>query len=135
MKIRTRLRPRLFIAVLALSTAASVLASCGKSWRTDYGAPAAQFEAKDVLAKGAPFIGKKVTVKGTVARADLTRPGAATVYLTDGIICNFGRMEAMAKSVTSGQTVFIDGILAKCEPGGVVIDPAILRDPSAPYQQ
>ena len=81
-----------FAAIIAFAASSLVLSACGKAWRTDYGTPAAQFEAKDVLAKGAPFIGKKITVKGTVARADASRPGAATVYLTDGIVCNFGKM-------------------------------------------
>ena len=102
-------------------------------WRMDYGQPAAQFLDKDVAVKGKEYVGKKITVKGTVIRIDVSNPKSAWIYLPEGIRCNLGTFKAMAENTGIGETVYVDGILAKCEEGDVVLKPAMLRDPKAPF--
>ena len=106
---------------------------CAESWQMDYGKPAAQFLEKDLSTKGTSFVGKKITVKGTVARVDLSDPKSARVHLTSGIDCNFGEFREMAKSFKPGDSIHVDGFLKKCEASGVIIDPAMSRDPKAPF--
>ncbi len=112
---------------------ALILVSCGKGWEMDYGKPAAQFLQDDVSSKGKPFVGKKITVKGTVTKVDVSDPKSARVYLTGGIECNLGEFQAMAESCKVGDTVSMDGFLVRCESGDVLLDPAMQRDPSAPF--
>ncbi len=99
----------------------------------DYGKPAAQFLSQDVAGLGRPCLGRKVTAKGTVTRIDMRDPKAAWVFLGHGVRCNFGAMTAMAGSVTVGRPVVVDGFLRRCERGDVLIEPAMLRDPHAPF--
>jgi hypothetical protein len=110
-----------------------LLIGCGKDWQMDYGQPDAQFLQEDVASKGRAFLGKKITVKGTVASVDVSDPVSAEVYLTGGIACNFGEFNAMAESCEVGDTVYIDGVLVRCEEGDILLDPAMLRDPTAPF--
>ena len=118
---------------LSAMTLALALGGCGKGWQMDYGKPAAQFHQKDLVSGGKEFIGKKITVKGTVAKVDLSDPEDAWVHLEGGIRCHFGKMRAMAESCKVDDTVYIDGFLKQCKPGDVLIDPAMLRDPAAPF--
>ena len=53
----------------------------------DYGEPVAQFLQEDVGQKGKAFLGKKVTVKGTVTKVDVGDPDAAWIHLEGGIRC------------------------------------------------
>lgn len=99
----------------------------------DYGEPAAQFLQNDVATKGKAFVGKKITVKGTVSGVDVTKPGSAQLRLTGGIECNLGKFKLMAEGCKLGDTVFVDGFLKRCQAGDVLIDPAYLRDPTAPF--
>jgi hypothetical protein len=125
MKTKTLIKT---IPIIAL-----ILSSCGKGWEMDYGKPAAQFLQEDVVAKGKAFVGKKITIKGTVTKVDVSDPKSARVYLTGGIECNLGEFKAMAESCKVGDTVYIDGFLVRCESGDVLLDPAMSRDPSAPF--
>jgi len=106
---------------------------CGKGWQMDYGKPAAQFLQTDLAAKGEAFVGKKITVKGTVAKVDVGDPESAWVHLAGGIKCDLGKFQAMAESCKIGDTVYVDGFLKRCEEGDILIDPAMLRDPTAPF--
>lgn len=99
----------------------------------DYGKPAAQFLQEDLDSKGKAFVGNKITVKGTVAKVDGSDPNAARVYLTGGIECNLGKFKVMAESCKVGDIVYMDGLLVRCESGDVLLDPAMQRDPSAPF--
>ena len=108
------------------------LFSC-TGWKMDYGKPAAQFHQKDVLEKGKPYIGKKITIKGTVERVDLSDPNTAWVYLKGGIRCNFGTFRLMAEGNRVGESVYVDGSLRRCESGDILLDPASNRDPTAPF--
>ena len=100
----------------------------------DYGQPAAQFEEADVLAEGKAFIGKKITVKGVLKKVDLSDPESIWLVLSNGTRCHFEDREAMAKSYRVGEEIYVDGILKSCEKGSVLIDPAIGRDPRAPFK-
>lgn len=99
----------------------------------DYGDPAAQFHERDVSAKGKEFVGKKVTVKGVVERVDTSDPESAWVYLAGGTKCNFGKFKVMAEACKVGEEVYVDGFLKRCEESDVLIEPAISRDPKAPF--
>lgn len=107
--------------------------ACGKRGRTDYGQPVAQFLQEDVAVKAKALVGKKITVKGTVARIDVSDTRAARIHLAGGIQCNLGRLQAMAQSCKVGDTVYVDGFLERCAENDILLDPAILRDPSAPF--
>lgn len=100
----------------------------------DYGEPAAQFHSADLVAKGTGFIGKKITVKGTVDRIDTSTPESSWVYLEGGIRCHFREFSAMAQSYGEGQTIYVDGFLRNCETGDVLLDPAMGRDPTASFE-
>jgi len=113
-------------------TAFGGIISC-KGWQMDYGKPAAQFHQESLLEKGKPYIGRKITVKGKVERVDTSNPKAAWVYLDGGIRCNFEDFAIMAKSNKVGETVYVDGFLRSCEPGDILIKPALNRDPKAPF--
>ena len=112
---------------------ACLLLGCGKGLKMDYGKPEAQFTQDDVTAKGKEWVGKKVTVKGVVAKVELSDPNAAWVELGNGVKCNFSKMRQMAESAKVGDTVYVDGFLKRCNEGDILIDPAMLRDPSAPF--
>jgi len=122
------------VCAVTLTMMVSFLAlGCGKGWEMDYGKPAAQFLQQDVAEKGRAFIGQKVTVKGTVTALDVSKPGSAWVYLEHGIKCNFGSMKAMAEQYKVGDTLYVDGFLERCDPGDVLLEPAMGRDATAPF--
>jgi hypothetical protein len=106
---------------------------CSKGWQLDYGKPSAQFVSKSIAVKGAPFIGKKITVKGRVVKVDTSNPEAALIYLENSIQCNLGGFTAMANGCTVGDVIYVDGFLARCEEGRIVLEPALIRDPTAPF--
>jgi hypothetical protein len=99
----------------------------------DYGKPAAQFVEADVDRKAGEHVGEKITVKGTVAKVEIDESGDSWIYLASGARCNLGKFKAMAESAEVGTTVYVDGFLKKCAPGDVLIEPAMLRDPTAPF--
>jgi hypothetical protein len=111
----------------------SLGSGCRQGWRMDYEKPAAQFRHADLASHGKAFIGKKITVKGTVAKIDSTDPKSARIHLEGGIQANLGTFQAMAESCKTGDTVFVDGFLKRCEEGDILLDPAMLRDPRAPF--
>jgi hypothetical protein len=117
----------------ALPVISCLIAGCGKSWQMDYGKPEAQFNQADVTAKGRELVGRKISVKGVVTKIEVSDPNAAWVELGHGIRCNFSKMRQMAESAKVGQTVHVDGFLKRCDEGDVLIDPAMLRDPTAPF--
>ena len=119
--------------MLALPLIAFLIAGCSKGWQMDYGKPEAQFIQDDVTAKGKELVGKKITVKGVVTKVEVSDPNVAWVELGNGIRCNFSKMRQMAESAKVGETVYVDGFLKRCDDGDVLIDPAVLRDPTAPF--
>ena len=119
--------------LLLTTIAAVVLVGCGKGYVLEYGQPAAQFLAKDVAAKAKAYKNKKVTIKGTVTRVDITNPNSPRIYLKEGIECNFGRLKLMASRCKVGDTVYVDGILNISDQGNIFLDPAVKRDPTAKF--
>lgn len=109
------------------------LIGCATAWQMDYGTPQAQFLAQDVARLGAPYIGKKVTIKGRVTRIDTRDPKAAWVELNNGVRCNFETWKLMAEDRPVGSQVFVDGVLRHCKPDDILIAPTLYRDPSAPF--
>ena len=108
----------------------SVSVGC-QALKMDYGEPAAQFLEKDVAALGQKYLGKKITIKGTMI--DVSDPKAGLIHLGNGIRCDFSRLPAMAQSKKPGDICFIDGILIRCEEGNILLESAMLRDPTAPF--
>ena len=99
----------------------------------DYGKPAAQFLEEDVAELGKKYLRKKITIKGIVTRVDVSSPKDVSVYLGHGIECRFNEFLGAAKEYSIGETVFVDGILKKCEQGEILLDPAFGRDSKAPF--
>jgi hypothetical protein len=124
--MQSTLLKMLFLVVVSLSV------GC-QAWKMDYGQPAAQFLEADVATAGKPYLGKKVTIQGTVTRVDVSDPKAGWIHLGNGIRCDFSRLPAMASSKKPGDICFIDGILKECEEGNILLDSAMLRDPTAPF--
>ena len=115
----------------------AVTACFWTGWQMDYGKPAAQFYAADLGSLGKPFIGKKITVKGTVTGHETTKEGKSVVILNGTIRCmrklSPEYTESYRRRYKVGKTVFFDGFLRECEPGRVVINPSSGRDPSASF--
>lgn len=40
----------------------------------------------------------------------------------------------MAESKQPGEVAYVDGFLKRCDEAGILIEPAMLRDPTAPFQ-
>ena len=115
--------------ILIAPIVAVLLVGCG-SWELDYGHPTAQFLQEDSASKGKAFVGKHITVKGTVTKVDISNPMSARIHLMGGIECNFGKFKVMAGSCKIGDTVFVGGFLKRSEKGDILMNPAILKDPS-----
>ena len=120
---------------LLITIAALVLVGCYKGWILDYHEPAEQFLAKDVATQAKPYVGRhlKITIKGIVSKVDVSNPDSLMIYLKNGIECNLGKWSRMASSCKIGEVVFIDGFLKRCDEDKVLLEPAILRDPTAKF--
>ena len=112
-----------------------LLVGCSRGWILDYHEPAEQFLAKDVTTKAKPYVGRhlKITIKGIVSKVDVSNPDSSMIYLKNGIECNLGKWSRMASSCKIGEVVFIDGFLKRCDEDKVLLEPAILRDPTAKF--
>ena len=99
----------------------------------DYGKPAAQFLEEDVAELGKNYLLKKITIKGVVTRVDVSPPKDVSIFLGHGIECDLGDVVNAAKHFSIGKTVYMDGILRKCEPGTILLEPVLERDPKAPF--
>lgn len=124
---------RLFYLRLILCVAMTGLLGCGQSWQLDYSKPAADFNEDAVLAKAKPYIGELITVKGVVTRQDLSDSDNNKIYLGHSICCNLGKFQTMAETYKVGDTVFITGFLKRCDEEGILLEPAIGRDPKAEF--
>jgi hypothetical protein len=120
---------------LLISIVALVLVGCSKGWILDYHEPAEQFLAKDVATQAKPYVGRhlKITIKGIVSKVDVSNPDSLMIYLKNGIECNLGKWSRMASSCKVGEVVYIDGFLKRCDEDKVLLEPAILRDPTAKF--
>ena len=129
---RNYMKTQILTAVMVLGLG-GLGSGCSQGWRMDYEKPAAQFLQADLASQGKAFIGKKITVKGTVAKVDLTDPASAWIHLEGGIRCNLGKFRVMVESSKMGDTVFVDGFLKRCAEGDILLEPAMLRDPTAAF--
>ena len=120
---------------LLITIAALVLVGCSKGWILDYHEPAEQFLAKDVTTKAKPYVGRhlKITINGIVSKVDVSNPDSSMIYLKNGIECNLGKWSRMASNCKVGEVVYIDGFLKRCDEDKVLLEPAILRDPTAKF--
>ena len=121
------------ILAMALGLSSVVLSSCWKGWDVEYGKPVAHLQAADLASKGTPFVDQLVAVRGKVTTVDTSVAGKALVHLEGGITCDFGRLDVMAKSHSTGDEITVQGFLARCTPGDCVLSPSIARDPKAPF--
>jgi|TARA_B100001079_G_scaffold269176_1_gene280910 hypothetical protein len=121
--------------ILITSIATVLLVGCWKGWVLDYGQPAAQFLAKDVSSKAKSYVGKnkKITIKGIVTKVNISNPNSSRIHLKEGIECNLGKFKAMATSCKIGETVYVDGFLKRCDDGDILMEPALLRDPTGKF--
>ena len=102
--------------------------------RTDYGNPAAQFQAANVAALAGKYLNKKITIKGDITSVDVSNPKHCLVHMNPGITFDFVEMKRAAESCKVGETIFIDGILKKhSAKGEILLAPAFTRDPTAPF--
>ena len=120
---------------ILITIVAVLLVGCSRGWILDYHEPAEQFLAKDVATKAKPYVGRhvKITIKGIVSKVDVSNPNSSMIYLKDGIECNLVKWSRMASSCKIGEVVFIDGFLKRCDEDKVLLEPAILRDPTAKF--
>ena len=93
----------------------------------DYGKPAAQMMEADVFKLGKPFVGRKITVKGTV-----TQLKSNSVHLGHGIRCEIHPNLQVQTAI--GEEIVIDGFLKRCQEGDILIQPAVSRDPATPFE-
>ena len=119
--------------LVAISIFLVPMIGCGQGWQMDYGDAAAHFNEDAVLEKAKPFLGKKIVIKGVVTKQDLSDTENSKVYLNHSICCNLGDLQKMAEGCTIGETVFIGGILKRCDEGDVLLEPALKRDSKAEF--
>lgn len=100
----------------------------------DYGKPAAQFLASAIPSDVDRYEGKKISIKGVVAAIDNDDPENVWLSLGPGIRCNFRDFGAMATEFSVGDEVIIDGIVRTGNDSGLVLDPALSRDMTAPFE-
>jgi hypothetical protein len=107
--------------------------AAAKNWDLTYGKSEAQFHQEQVAQKGTPYLGKRVTIKGVVTKIDVSDPEAAWLHLENGVSCFMGHYQGLSEHNKVGQTIYVDGFLERCEDGDVLLKPAVIRDPSAPF--
>ena len=76
---------------------------------------------------------KKITIKGIVTKVNISNPNSSRIHLKEGIECNLGKFKAMATSCKIGETVYVDGFLKRCDDGDILMEPALLRDPTGKF--
>lgn len=127
--------PRIARSLQALTLALLLPLGAGcQGWTMDYGKPAAQFEAKDAVALAQEYLGEKVSVRGEVLSVDVSDPEDCVVELQGGVTARFGAFKAAAETCTVGTVVCVDGIVKAGSSQGVTLDPALERDPEAPFE-
>ena len=116
--------PLILLSITLLAT------GCGEKFALDYGNPEAQINEASLLTSGKSYLGKMVSVKGTVTRQDVSDPGNCMIHLGHSIRCNLGANKAMVESYQVGTTVIITGYLKSCEDGDILLEPAVGTDPN-----
>ena len=109
-----------------------------QAWEMDYGTPAQQFHSVDVMAHGAPYLGKKVTVKGVVKQLQIDKQLRVTLILDHQVHCDLGIQDQAGvdyykKYTNIGDTLFIDGFLKEIDEKRAYLFPAMGRDKRAGF--
>lgn len=113
-----------------------IVFGCGfiKGWKMDYGRAKAHIEESDLAKRGKKFVGKKVLVRGVVKQLNFSEEKNSKVILSHGTECHFGKMKKMAEAIKVGEIVVISGFLCKSENQKLFLNPAMQRDPKAPFK-
>ena len=106
------------------------LAGACSGWTLDYGKPAAQFEARDAAKLAGKYLGEKVTVRGQVVSVDTSDPRNCVLQLHHGVTA---KSALLAAGYAPGEVVYIDGIVRSAADGALLLEPAMGRDPTAPF--
>ena len=117
---------------ISLLTLACIISGC-TAWKMDFGNPAAHILVEDLRTKGKPYIGEMIAIRGKVESVDTTDPQSCWVILEGNVRCHYGDFQAAANQEKVGETITVSGILTGVETGKVVLDPALGRDPQAPF--
>ena len=117
------------LACITLCACLPVIGGCN-GWALDYGTPAAQFDSRDAVAFAPDYLGKKVSVRGTVQVVDTSN---GIVKLRKGVTAHFPRLKGQIDICEVGKIAFIDGIVSSATPDGVTLKPCLFRDPDAPF--
>ena len=104
-----------------------------KAWKMDYGSAKAHIEESNLAERGKEFVGKKVVVRGVVKQVDFSKEKNPKIILSYGTECHFGEMKAMAEAIKVGDSVMISGILVEGKDEKLFLNPAMNRDPKAPF--
>lgn len=109
---------------------------CGfiNGWKLDYGSARAHIEESNLAERGKEFVGKKVVVRGVVKQIDFSEEENPKIILSHGTECQFGKMKVMAERIKVGDSVMISGILVKGKDEKLFLNPAMNRDPKAPFK-
>ena len=120
------------LTFITLCACLPVIGGC-TGWVLDYGTPAAQFDTRDAVAFAPDYLGKKVTVRGTVQVVDTSDPSNYIIKLRNGVTANFPILKGQIDICEVGKIAFIDGIVSSATPDGVTLKPCLVRDPDAPF--
>ena len=102
-------------------------------WKMDYGKPAAHILAEDLRSKGKPYVGEMIALRGKVESVDISDPKSCWVILEGNIRCNYGEFLAATPEEKVGKIITVSGFLRELSDERVVINPAMGRDPLAPF--
>ncbi|OUU24946.1 MAG: hypothetical protein CBC13_02800 [Planctomycetia bacterium TMED53] len=120
------------ISSIPVALILALFAGC-TGWKMDYADPVVHILAEDLASKGSPYLGKKIAVKGKVESVDTTNPKSCWVILEGNVKCHYGDFQGMVFEIKTGEVIVISGILESISKTGVLIDPAMGRDPLAPF--
>ena len=125
-------QPASTVSTLALLAALTSTYGC-RGWTMDYGDPAAQFDAREAIAVAADYLGEKVSVRGEVLTVNAASPDQYIVKMKGGLEAVFKGVIRRDDLWEIGEVAYIDGIVAVATSTGVVLSPAMMRDPTASF--
>ena len=119
-------------STLALFAALTSTYAC-RGWTMDYGDPAAQFDAREAVAVATDYLGEKVSVRGVVRTVNAASPDQYIVTIEGGVEAVFKGAARRDDLWEIGEVAYVDGIVAVATSTGVVLSPAMMRDPTASF--
>lgn len=120
------------LACVILCACLPIIGGCN-GWALDYGTPAAQFEARDAATFAPDYLGKLISVRGTVQAVDTSDPSNCIVKLRNGVTAKFEDFKVQANMCEVDKVAYIGGIVASVTPDGVTLKSCVNRDPTAPF--